>query len=323
MSSILERRYRLLLSAYPDAYRDTHEDEILTTLLDAADPGQVYPTPREAIGLVTGGLRTRARLAAEGGPPALWADGLRLAALLLLGSLLSDRIHFLVYSSGDLRFLLPVLLAVAIVAVVVGTTRICLAAVVLAGLGGWIVVLPGVYGGFPGWSIVLHGMDFGLPGWGSIFDYDVLAQLVVAGALFWCLLRGGHRRPWPWWLAVVTIAIPVLYRLLWVGNWGWRLSMAVEFHFPLSAFELLLPMMVLSAISLIGNDPRPSLAGGVYTVVHLVVPLSMAVQLTTIGVNVATSRLPVIPMLLLLLVLAATAVVMSTLSNRCLARSYR
>jgi hypothetical protein len=89
----LKRRYRLLLSFYPDAYRDTHEEELLTTLLDAAAPGQDYPSARETVGLIVGGMRTRSRLAMTEGWLAVWTEGLRLAALLLLVLLFSDSLR--------------------------------------------------------------------------------------------------------------------------------------------------------------------------------------------------------------------------------------
>jgi hypothetical protein len=57
----LEAIYRRLMIAYPAHYRRMREDEIVGTLLDVAAPGQTLPNPREAAGLVWGGLRTRAR----------------------------------------------------------------------------------------------------------------------------------------------------------------------------------------------------------------------------------------------------------------------
>ncbi|WP_144127313.1 hypothetical protein [Catellatospora sichuanensis] len=55
----LERSFRRLLRAYPRFYRRERELEILTTLLDAAKPGQVRATPGEAAHLILSGLRFR------------------------------------------------------------------------------------------------------------------------------------------------------------------------------------------------------------------------------------------------------------------------
>lgn len=62
MTPPLERRYRLLLRAYPAAYRRRHGDELITTLLDAAAPGRVRPSGRDVVDLLRGGLRQRFRL---------------------------------------------------------------------------------------------------------------------------------------------------------------------------------------------------------------------------------------------------------------------
>nr|BFE63488.1 hypothetical protein GCM10020063_080140 [Dactylosporangium thailandense] len=58
----LPRRYRRLLLAYPAPYRRTHGTEILTTLMDGAEPGRERPTAAEVRDIVAGGLRQRFRL---------------------------------------------------------------------------------------------------------------------------------------------------------------------------------------------------------------------------------------------------------------------
>ena len=65
----LERHYRRLLLAYPRDYREHRAEEMLTTLLDGASPGQRRPTRGEAAHLVLGGLRQRLRMP---GQPAVW-----------------------------------------------------------------------------------------------------------------------------------------------------------------------------------------------------------------------------------------------------------
>lgn len=57
--SALERRYRLLLRAYPAAYRRRHGDELLDALIAGSAPGARWPDLREAGYLVLGGLRAR------------------------------------------------------------------------------------------------------------------------------------------------------------------------------------------------------------------------------------------------------------------------
>ena len=58
----LDRWYRWLLWAYPAWYRRERGQEMLTTLLDAARPGQRRPTRREVLDLAVQGVRCRLRL---------------------------------------------------------------------------------------------------------------------------------------------------------------------------------------------------------------------------------------------------------------------
>jgi hypothetical protein len=58
--SPLERRCRTLLRAYPRWYRRQRGDEMLATLLEASQPGQSWPSARDARALILGGLRVRA-----------------------------------------------------------------------------------------------------------------------------------------------------------------------------------------------------------------------------------------------------------------------
>jgi hypothetical protein len=69
--TVLERRYRRLLLAYPAAYRRRHGDELITTLLDAAGADRVRPGRRDAVDLLRGGLRQRFRLPVGKAPVAI------------------------------------------------------------------------------------------------------------------------------------------------------------------------------------------------------------------------------------------------------------
>ena len=63
----LERRYRLLLLAFPRRYRDRRGDEMVGTIMDSARPGQRWPHLADAADLVNAGLSARTRLSAESG----------------------------------------------------------------------------------------------------------------------------------------------------------------------------------------------------------------------------------------------------------------
>jgi hypothetical protein len=74
----LERRSRLLLLAYPAAYRQVRAEEMLDTLLESSPAGRSWPLPRDCTAMIVGGLQVRAaqnrRLST--------AANLRLAAML-------------------------------------------------------------------------------------------------------------------------------------------------------------------------------------------------------------------------------------------------
>jgi hypothetical protein len=81
----LERRYRQLLLAYPRAYRQEREAELLDTLLELSPPGQHRPSPRQSAALLLAGLQVRVN--GEPGrhsPRHFWLGALRTAFLLLL-----------------------------------------------------------------------------------------------------------------------------------------------------------------------------------------------------------------------------------------------
>jgi hypothetical protein len=84
----LERRCRLLLRAYPAGYRHRRGEEILGTVLERVPADASWPPPREAGGLILGGMRARAAQGRREGR----AAGLRQAALLGIVLALSPHI---------------------------------------------------------------------------------------------------------------------------------------------------------------------------------------------------------------------------------------
>lgn len=246
MSSVLERRYRLLLGAYPPQYIDNHEEEIIGTLLEGARPGQLRPTLAEAYNLLVAGFRLRVRTSTDGLPTRNWSDSNRLAALLILASVLSDRLSG---GSDGIPLAASALVACSIVAVVTGSQRVgtglALSALVVSAIATnrWELLLP------------------------SAWLYDCSSLLAIAFALAAASIRGGGRRPWPGWLAVIAIAVPFLYRVFWLGSLD-------QYHIPLSIFELVLPVTAFSGVALLMHDPRAAVAATMYSALHLVVPLT-------------------------------------------------
>jgi hypothetical protein len=58
--SAVERRSRLLLRAYPAAYRRERGEEIIGMLLEATPADRTWPPARDARALIVGGLLARA-----------------------------------------------------------------------------------------------------------------------------------------------------------------------------------------------------------------------------------------------------------------------
>jgi hypothetical protein len=91
--SKLERRCRLLLTAYPAEYRRERGEEILGTLLEAMPPGRGWPPARDVRALILGGLRARAAANRR----------LSTAADIRLGVLLGVAIELSLSAAGFLR----------------------------------------------------------------------------------------------------------------------------------------------------------------------------------------------------------------------------
>jgi hypothetical protein len=77
----LERRYRLLLTAYPAAHRRVHGEEMLSVLLAASADGQHRPKLADAVNLVAGGLLIRVRALAGGCRDPRWRDALAVVSV--------------------------------------------------------------------------------------------------------------------------------------------------------------------------------------------------------------------------------------------------
>ncbi|MGW6935307.1 hypothetical protein ACWGE0_34965 [Lentzea sp. NPDC054927] len=77
----LEHAYRRLLRWYPAAYRADREQEMLGTLCEMAQPGQVRPTARERASLLRGAVRAHVRGAGDGIRTATTAATIPVAAL--------------------------------------------------------------------------------------------------------------------------------------------------------------------------------------------------------------------------------------------------
>jgi hypothetical protein len=271
----LESTYRRLLFTYPGEYRREHEEEILATLVEAAEPGRRRPSLREARDLLAGGLRTRGMLATREGGRALWADGLRLGVLLLLAMRIGDFTWWILGSTGGppplplgstggflplspplslSTWVATAVLTLALVAVLRGGARSSLVLVLLGGVASTSLSQP---------HTLLDLISPTAP-----LESSSTVLMALAAALLvaqWSTQRA--RRPWPLWIAPALVAGPALCR--WAIG-ALTSSPAVPYLTIEPALGLLLPCALLVAVALIARDPRPSIAAAVYAAASLV-----------------------------------------------------
>lgn len=271
----LETLYRRLLVAYPAAYRSDHEAEILTTLADAAEPGRRLPSLREACGLLVGGLRTRGVIAGREGWRTLLADALRIAAVLLLASRLADTQLLLLDAQGPRVRLVPVLLALGIVAAVRGAGRLGLGVLVLGGL------VASVYWASPGPGgdatvLTPHRLATSISEYLTpVYRGPAVAPVLLAmGLLLWQVSLRTARRPWSWWLAAALVACPVVLQL-WLREGVWTGDTALHVLAAEWVPRLALPGVLLVGLSLVAVDPRPALGAALYGVCSLLTALTL------------------------------------------------
>ncbi|MFC6080160.1 hypothetical protein [Sphaerisporangium aureirubrum] len=222
----LEARYRRLLAWYPRDHRATHEEEMIGVLLAGAHPGQGRPGVRDALDLLHGGLRLRARRAFGRGRSGPWQDALAVTGaiglLLALAKALaftSGRAMTLVTTGGgiqlhppaDLVWLLlpPLLSAIALAASAANLRRVTSAA-------AWGLVAMAVWGlmATDMWPVtgVADGGGFVVRVLPQIDGWSYVA-VVTALALTFCRTprRGltllGARRLLPWTFVVFATLI--------------------------------------------------------------------------------------------------------------------
>ncbi|MEV0145089.1 MULTISPECIES: hypothetical protein [unclassified Nonomuraea] len=245
----LERRYRRLLLAYPRQYRTAHGDELLDVLLESAAPGRSLPVPREAWGLILGGLRSRIVHQATG---SAWADGLHLGVTAVSAANLAALLPY----AGSLP-VWTLLSALALLATLRGRVR---AAIPLTGVAA--VKAVAIAGGRPVFDLTLLPVspswltDGGLFAWSSPFVVGAGYAVALSGlvVLAW---RGQppRARSWWWWAAVVAVA--------WAGpQW-----LPEDNTVPLSLSRVVVELAAFGLAATgayLARDLRWALAAGLY-----------------------------------------------------------
>jgi hypothetical protein len=272
--SKLERRCRMLLRAYPAAYRSERGEEIIGTLLEATPPGRAWPRSRDLRSLLAGSLRARAAQNRE----RTTAANLRVAALagiaayvaLSATSVLREFIRYqLILGWGSQFQPYPWPLAAGMILMLVAV-----ALVWLSGRRG--VVLCGA---LPAAAAISYAGP-----WGPVVSATFIAYLGCLAAMV--ALASGRCRPgWRWLLPVgLAAAVPLVPALAGVA--------------PLMAVMLVLGAV---AIAWIAVDARPALAACVFFMAEML-PIAIDNVLSGAGV------LDLLPFLAIAAVIAAPVV---------------
>jgi hypothetical protein len=236
MTTVLERRYRRLLLAYPRAYRRELGDELLGTLMELSRPGQRWPAPRQAAALLLAGTRMRTGADRLASPAHAWRDSARALLVLMLTLHVILQIWMVQLTRADLAqagdtiswqqtggaATTTVVAAAAVLALLVARNRLGVALALLA-------PLPPL-----------------LPPFTHTFDTLYVFQMAC------------------WWLPVTGVAVLLLRRPS--PSRGWRRSLIIPM-LALAAIGLVAPttalaMVIVCLLWAAVIDPRPALAFG-------------------------------------------------------------
>ncbi|MFG1676993.1 hypothetical protein [Micromonospora sp. NPDC049282] len=161
-SDVLEKRYRLLLRAYPADYRRERADELIDTLIGDEPTTRRWPSVRQAASLIRGALRVHGGSTAARPTAVLLWQGIHLGAMavLALGALigLDDLVEAFQFGglSDPLRVLrdqgvYQVMVSAALVALVAGRTRTAAVLVVAAAVVPTVISPYLFLNGLPQW----------------------------------------------------------------------------------------------------------------------------------------------------------------------------
>ena len=229
----LERRARTLLRAYPAEYRHGRAEEIIGTLLEAAPPGQSFPSAREAWSLIAAGWHARA---ARNRRPGVKAN-VRLALLLGISIYLS--FYFGLGLAGSVLGFFPGQSWLTNTTLALGTAM---------ALAPWLGSRAAVTAlAIPAGALVAYG-DLR----GNSYTITSVAELLVVMAALAALSGGPVRLPRSWlWLPCASPLVLAAGRVLSLQRTP-RLEASLE----LGALSLLAVVVVCWLIT----DARPAFA---------------------------------------------------------------
>lgn len=255
---VLEKRYRMLLRAYPASCRRERTDELLDTLIGDEPTSRRWPTVRQAASLIRGALRVHGGSTAPRPTAVLLWQGIHLGAMavLALGALigLDDLVEAFQYGgfSDPLAVLRDqgihvVMVGAALVALVAGRIRAAAVLVVAAAAVPTVISQYLFLNGLPQWWAPVVATPLIMVCLRRPADVPLVpranAVLVTAGILALHLIPAGGFRMVDTSTRIVaaTVVIAGAAAFLWVATADQRLLIAV------------VPTLLLGTLYQLGN----------------------------------------------------------------------
>lgn len=243
-SDVLEKRYRMLLRAYPADYRRERADELIDTLIGDEPTTRRWPSLRQAASLIRGALRVHGGSTAPRPTAVLFWQGIHLGAMavLALGVLIGLDDIIEAFQFGGLSDPLTVVknqgiheivLIAALVALVAGRARTAAALAVAAAVVPTVISTYLFSNGLPQWWAPIVAAPLIILGLRRPADVPPApranAVLVTAGLLALHLIpAGGFRMVDPGVRAAAAAMVIVgVAAFLWVATADQRLLIAV------------------------------------------------------------------------------------------------
>ena len=282
-SEVLEKRYRMLLRAYPAGYRRERADELIDTLIGDEPPTRRWPSIRQAASLIRGALQVHGGSTAARPTAVLLWQGIHLGAMavLALGALigLDDLVE--AFQFGGLSNPLAVLrdqgihavmVSAALVALVAGRTRTAAVLVVAAAVVPTVISPYLFLNSLPQWWAPVVATPLIMVGLRRPADVPPApranAVLVTAGILALHLIpaEGFRMVDMSSQIVAATMVIAGAAAFLWVATADQRLLIAVA------------PTLLLGTLYQLGNaGPTGELLHRPDALPSLVVAVLMAV----------------------------------------------
>jgi len=213
MSDALEAGYRRVLMMLPRTYRADHAEEMVSVLMDDAEPGQTRPKARDVLSVAMLSVRLRFAVRSAGESGTVAGDVARRAVLAFLVLNFGLLVQWNAFGADIGYSFVPVLLQAGVIAALILGWSWCGRVMCLA------------YGGY-----MIHNVRWGYWRFDSHWWYgeiNVLAPLLALAMAVVVFHRGAPRvaRPTLWFLAFAAITVAFWIRGKTVDHmWSFELA---------------------------------------------------------------------------------------------------